>query len=80
MKNYGSVKDAPVDTDTKEVFKTVWELSMKHVINHGSSGTFICQSQSMNLFLAELRQQGEFDAFLRVEVEVKNGVLFAFAP
>lgn len=54
MRDYGSVKNAPVDAMTKEVYKTVWELSMKHVINHAAArAPFICQSQSMNLFLAE---------------------------
>ena len=54
MRDYGSVKNAPLDPKTKEVFKTVWELSMRHVIDHAAArAPFICQSQSMNLFLAE---------------------------
>lgn len=54
MRDYGSVKNAPVGADTKEVFKTVWELSMRSVIDHAAArAPFICQSQSMNLFLAE---------------------------
>lgn len=54
MQDYGSVKNAPLDAKTKEVFKTVWELSMRNVIDHAAArAPFICQSQSMNLFLAE---------------------------
>jgi len=54
MRDYGSVQNAPLDPETKEVFKTVWELSMRNVIDHAAArAPFICQSQSMNLFLAE---------------------------
>lgn len=54
MKDYGSLKNANVDDETKEVFKTVWEISMRNVIDHAAiRAPFICQSQSMNLYLAE---------------------------
>lgn len=36
----------------KDVFKTVWEISQKSIIDMAADrGAFICQSQSMNLFL-----------------------------
>jgi len=53
-KHSGSVQNAPVSDETKKVFKTVWEISQKWVIDHAARRQpFVCQSQSMNLFLAE---------------------------
>ena len=38
--------------DIKDVFKTVWEISQKSIINMAADrGAFVDQSQSMNLFL-----------------------------
>lgn len=54
LRDYGSVQKAPVSADIKARFKTVWEMSQKWVIKHAAARQpFICQSQSMNLFLAE---------------------------
>ena len=54
LRNYGSVENAPVSDEVKAVFKTVWEISQKFVIQHAARRQpFICQSQSMNLHLAE---------------------------
>ncbi len=37
---------------TKEIYKTVWEIPMKHIINMAADrGAFICQSQSTNLWM-----------------------------
>ena len=37
----------------RALYKTVWEISQKTVINLAADrGRYICQSQSMNLFLA----------------------------
>ena len=36
----------------KNIYKTVWEMKQKHIIDMAiDRGKFICQSQSMNLFL-----------------------------
>ena len=36
----------------KKIYKTVWELSMKTIIDMAADrGPFVCQSQSMNLFM-----------------------------
>lgn len=52
--NYGSIQNAPVSNQIKSVFKTVWEISQKWVINHNAArAPFVCQSQSMNLHLAK---------------------------
>ena len=54
LRNYGSVQNAPVSDLHKAVFKTVWEISQKYVIQHAARRqAFLCQSQSMNLHLAE---------------------------
>jgi len=38
----------------KEKYKTVWEIPMKHLIDMAADrGAFICQSQSLNLWLEE---------------------------
>ena len=53
MRANGSVQD--IDTipqDIKELYKTVWELSMKDIIDMSRQrGYFIDQSQSLNLFM-----------------------------
>lgn len=54
MRDYGSVKNAPISDKHKAVFKNVWEISQKYVIQHAARRQpFVCQSQSMNLHLAE---------------------------
>ena len=53
MRNNGSVQDIDViPQDLKELYKTVWELSMKDIIDMSRHrGYFIDQSQSLNLFM-----------------------------
>ena len=50
----GSVQRIPeVPQDVKDVYKTVWELSQKVLIDLAADrGPYVCQSQSLNLFLA----------------------------
>ena len=49
----GSIKDFPeIPAQLKELYKTVWELSQKVIIDMAAErGAYICQSQSMNLFV-----------------------------
>ena len=48
----GSVQDVDIPDDLKELYKTVWELSMKDIIDMSRHrGYFIDQSQSLNLFM-----------------------------
>jgi ribonucleoside-diphosphate reductase alpha chain len=43
-----------IPTDLKEIYKTVWEMKMKNLIDMAADrGAFICQSQSLNLFMAD---------------------------
>lgn len=53
--NEGSVQDiSEIPQNIKDLYKTVWELKQKHIIDQARDrGAFICQSQSMNLFLEE---------------------------
>ena len=53
--NNGSVQNIPeIPAEIRELYKTVWEIPMKTLINMARDrAPFICQSQSLNLFLAE---------------------------
>lgn len=50
----GSVQNIErIPDDLKEVYKTVWELKMKDIIDMAADrGRFVCQSQSMNIFFS----------------------------
>lgn len=49
----GSVQGIPeIPEDLKDLYKTVWEISQKVIIDMSADrGAFICQSQSLNLFV-----------------------------
>ena len=51
----GSVQNIPeIPTELKELYKTVWEIKQKTISDMAAErGAFICQSQSLNLFMAE---------------------------
>ena len=53
--NNGSIQSiAAIPAEIRELYKTVWEIPMKTLINMARDrAPFICQSQSLNLFLAE---------------------------
>jgi ribonucleoside-diphosphate reductase alpha chain len=54
MRNNGSVQDLEIPEDLKELYKTVWEMSMKDIIDMSRHrGYFIDQSQSLNLFMQD---------------------------
>ncbi|KAE9555816.1 hypothetical protein FO519_001030 [Halicephalobus sp. NKZ332] len=49
----GSVQNLPIPQETKEIYRTVWELSQRDIIDMAADrGAFIDQSQSLNLHLA----------------------------
>ncbi len=53
IRDRGSVQNMNIPDDMKKVFKTVWEMSQKALINLSvGRGAFICQSQSLNLYIA----------------------------
>ncbi len=49
----GSVQNINgIPDDIKEIYKTVWEIKQKNIIDMAADrGAYICQSQSMNLFV-----------------------------
>jgi ribonucleoside-diphosphate reductase alpha chain len=48
----GSVQGLDIPDDVKAVFKTVWEISQKALIQQSAGrGPYVCQSQSLNLYL-----------------------------
>jgi len=53
IENNGSIQNIPgIPESIKDVFKTVWETSNKVLIDMAADrGRFICQSQSLNLFV-----------------------------
>jgi ribonucleoside-diphosphate reductase alpha chain len=55
MASNGSIQNIPeIPTDLKELYKTVYEISQKIIIDQAADrGAFICQSQSLNLFVEQ---------------------------
>ena len=52
IKNNGSVQHLDIPDDTKKLYRTVWELKMKDIIDMSRDrGKYIDQSQSLNLWL-----------------------------
>lgn len=51
----GSVQNLPgVPQNIKDIYKTVWEISQRVIIDMAADrGAYICQSQSMNVFLQD---------------------------
>jgi ribonucleoside-diphosphate reductase alpha chain len=51
----GSVQNIPtIPQDIKDLYKTVWEISQKTIIDMAADrGAYICQSQSLNIHLQE---------------------------
>lgn len=52
IRDNGSVANLDISQDLKELYKTVWEMRMKDIIDMAADrGKFVDQSQSMNLFI-----------------------------
>ena len=51
----GSIQDIPeIPEDLKALYKTVWEIKQRTLIDMAADrGAFICQSQSLNLFIQD---------------------------
>jgi len=51
----GSVQNiAEIPAEMKEIYKTVWEIKQRNVIDMAADrGAYICQSQSLNLFVEQ---------------------------
>ena len=55
IENKGSVQQIDgIPKHVKDKYKTVWEISMRHLIDMAADrGAYICQSQSLNLWLED---------------------------
>jgi ribonucleotide reductase alpha subunit len=55
IRNQGSIQSIQgIPDDVKKVFKTVWEISQKVIIDMAAErGPYVCQSQSMNLHVED---------------------------
>jgi len=55
IQNNGSVQQIEtIPIEIREKYRTVWEIPMKHLIDMSADrGAFICQSQSLNLWLED---------------------------
>jgi ribonucleoside-diphosphate reductase alpha chain len=55
IKENGSIQNiGQIPNNIKEVYKTVWEMKLSNIIDMAADrGKFICQSQSMNLFMRD---------------------------
>jgi len=52
MLNKGSIQNLSLPDDLKQIYKTSWEISQKKILDLAADrGAFICQSQSLNLFV-----------------------------
>lgn len=73
--NRGSVQHMDIPDKMKEVFKTVWEISQKALINQSAArAPYICQSQSLNLYLqTPTRAKLSSMAFYAWEKGLKTG-------
>jgi ribonucleoside-diphosphate reductase alpha chain len=51
----GSVQNIEeIPAELREIYKTAWEIKMKNIIDMAADrGAFICQSQSLNLFISD---------------------------
>jgi ribonucleoside-diphosphate reductase alpha subunit len=54
IRDNGSVQNLTIPDELKTKYKTVWEMSQKTLIDQAADrGRFVCQSQSLNLFLED---------------------------
>lgn len=75
----GSVQNVPeIPTELKEVYKTVWEIKQKALIDLAADrGPFVCQTQSMNIFFASVNAAKLTSAlFYAWEKGLKTGMYY----
>ena len=52
IRNNGSVQLLDIPQNLKDIYKTVWEIKQKSIIDQAATrGVYVCQTQSMNLFV-----------------------------
>lgn len=75
----GSIQNIPqIPTQIKEVYKTVWEIKQKDLMEMSAGrGKFICQSQSLNLFIENVNSAKLTAAhFHSWEIGLKTGMYY----
>ena len=75
----GSVQKIPqIPENIREVYKTVWEIKQKDIIEMSADrGKFICQSQSLNLFIEGVNSAKLTSAhFYAWELGLKTGMYY----
>lgn len=74
----GSVQQMDISQEMKDIYKTVWEIKQKHVIDMAKvRSAFTCQSQSMNLFLrAPTQNQVSSMLFYAWKMGLKTGMYY----
>ena len=70
----GSVQNIPeIPTEIKEIYKTVWEMSQKRLLQMARRSVFIDQSQSLNLFISNATKSEVIGSTLVwMEVRIEN--------
>jgi ribonucleoside-diphosphate reductase alpha chain len=77
--NKGSVLNIPqIPQDIRDTYKTVWEIKQKDLIEMSADrGKFICQSQSLNLFIEGVNSAKLTSAhFYSWELGLKTGMYY----
>lgn len=77
--NKGSVQNIPqIPEALREIYKTVWEIKQKDLIDMSAGrGKFICQSQSLNLFIENVNAAKLTSAhFHSWELGLKTGMYY----
>lgn len=65
INNDGSVRNLNIDDNLKEIFKTIWEIKQKDILDHAlARSPYVDQSQSMNLFFANPNYRNLFSALV----------------
>jgi ribonucleoside-diphosphate reductase alpha chain len=76
MRNNGSVQDLDIPQDLKDLYKTVWEMSMKDIIDMSRHRYFVDQSQSLNLFMQNANYSIDINAFYAWQSGLKTGMYY----
>ena len=77
--NKGSIQNIEsIPADIKDVYQTVWEIKQKDLLEMSADrGKFICQSQSMNLFIENVNAAKLTSAhFYSWELGLKTGMYY----
>jgi ribonucleoside-diphosphate reductase alpha chain len=76
MRNNGSVQDLDIPQDLKDLYKTVWEMSMKDIDMSRHRGYFVDQSQSLNLFMQNANYSKHSMHFYAWQSGLKTGMYY----